>query len=263
MTAEEAAALGARLHRAWHGRVPIAPLTETTSLDSVDDAYAIQSAWARLQLADGDRIVGRKIGLTSRAVQEQMGVDEPDYGTLWASRWIEIEGGRGDVVAATFLQPRVEGELAFLLGDPPRSGPVTAEAVLASTEAIAASIEIVDSRIEDWRITLPDTVADNASFGAFALGEWTPLTAERALPEISMRMTRNGETVGEGVGAAALGDPAFAVAWLLNKLRSFGVESRRGDIVLSGALAATVPAAAGDLFRLEMSGEPALDLAFT
>jgi 2-keto-4-pentenoate hydratase len=263
MTPEETTELGRRLHDAWNSRTPIAPLTESTSLASVDDAYAIQSAWAALQLADGDRIVGRKIGLTSRAVQEQMGVDEPDYGTLWVSRHVEVDGGRGEIAAATFLQPRVEGELAFLLGDPPQGPDVTAEDVLAATEAVAASIEIVDSRIQDWRIALADTVADNASFGAFAVGPWTPLQDGRDLPAIGMTMTRNGETVGEGVGSAALGDPAFAVAWLLNKLSSFGVQARRGDIVISGALAATVPAAAGDVFRLEMDGEAPLELAFT
>jgi 2-keto-4-pentenoate hydratase len=264
MTADRIAELAAQLHRAWHERRPIQPLSETAGLTSVEEAYAVQSAWTARQLAEGESIVGRKIGLTSRAVQEQMNVEEPDYGTLWASRWVKLQDGRGEVASDTFLQPRVEGEIAFLLGEPPAGdGDVTAADVLAATEAVAASIEIVDSRIEDWRITLPDTVADNASYGGFAVGPWTPLDGERRLADAAMTLSRNGEAAATGVGAAALGDPANAVAWLLNKLRSLGVEVRRGDIVLSGALAATLPAVAGDAFRLEIEGEPAVELVFT
>lgn len=262
MTPERIAELAGRLHRAWEQRVPVDPLSETDGLHSVGDAYAVQAAWTERRLAEGDTIVGRKIGLTSRAVQEQMGVDEPDYGTLWRSRWVPVQDGAGTVAASTFLQPRVEGEIAFRLGEPPAGTEITAQDVLAATDAVAAAIEIVDSRIEDWRITLADTVADNASYGGFAVGAWTPLDARRQLPAVEMTLARNGDPVGTGVGAAALGDPAAAVAWLLNKLRSLGVEVRAGDIILSGALAATVPASAGDRFRLEMQGEPPLELTF-
>jgi 2-keto-4-pentenoate hydratase len=262
VNADRAAKLAMRLEAAWTDRAPIEPLSETEDLSDLDDAYAVQTAWTDLRLRAGEEIVGRKIGLTSRAVQEQMGVGEPDYGTLWGSRRIEVRDGGARVAADTFLQPRVEGEIAFRLGEPPAGPDVTADDVLAATEAIAASIEIVDSRIADWRIKLADTVADNASYGGFVIGQWTPLDPGRHLPDLRMTLSRNGAPGVEGRGSAALGDPATAVAWLLNKLTSLGVQARSGDIVLSGALAAMLPAAAGDRFRLELEGEPALDLEF-
>jgi 2-keto-4-pentenoate hydratase len=263
MTSARAAELAALLHHAWETRTPIEPLSESAGLSDVSEAYAVQSAWTARRVAEGETIVGRKIGLTSRAVQEQMGVDEPDYGTLWGSRMIRLDAGHGSIPADTFLQPRVEGELAFLLGDPPAGTDVTASAVVEATQAVAAAIEVVDSRIADWRISLADTVADNASYGGFAVGPWTPLEAARRLPELEMSLNRNGEQAVTGQGSAALGDPAHAVAWLLNKLASFGVQAQRGDIVLSGALAATMPVNAGDEVRLELGGEPPVTLAFT
>jgi 2-keto-4-pentenoate hydratase len=250
------------LHHAWHTLEPIAPLSETHGLENLGDAYAVQAAWTERMLAEGDRIVGRKIGLTSRAVQEQMGVDEPDYGTLWGSRHLELDQGRGGIEAATFLQPRVEGELAFLLGDLPPGPNIDGADVLGATQAIAASIEIVDSRIEDWRIKIFDTVADNASYGAFAIAPWEALPSRRSLPQLEMAVSCDGEQVAAGKGAAALGDPAHAVAWLIKKLRGFGVEPQAGDIVLSGAWAATVPAVAGEAFRLEIAGMAPLEVAF-
>jgi 2-keto-4-pentenoate hydratase len=261
MTAD-ATSLAARLRSAWEAREPVEPLSATDGLTDVADAYAVQAAWTDRRLAAGERILGRKIGLTSRAVQAQMGVDEPDYGTLWASRYFAAPTGRTELPADTFLQPRVEGEIAFLLGDPPPGPVVTIQQVLAATEAVASSIEIVDSRIADWRITLPDTVADNASYGGFVLGPWSASLVGTDLRTLGMTITRNGEHVAEGVGAAALGHPARAVAWLLTKLASLGVEVQPGDVVLSGALGPTVPAHAGDVFTLEMRERPALTIAF-
>jgi 2-keto-4-pentenoate hydratase len=259
VNAEELAGL---LHRAWLTLDPIAPLSETHGLADLATAYAVQANWSERMLAEGDGIVGRKIGLTSRAVQEQMGVDEPDYGTLWGSRKVELDHGRGGIEAGTFLQPRVEGELAFLLGDPPAGPEVSAADVLKATRAVAPAIEIVDSRIEDWRITIFDTVADNASYGAFAVGPWEAPRPDIQLQDLDMTVSRGRQTVAAGNGSAALGDPAYAVAWLINKLGGFGVEPQAGDIVLSGAWAVTVPAVSGDTFRLEMGGMEPLELRF-
>jgi len=259
---QRTSALAARLQDAWDSGRPIDPLTETDHLDDIASAYAVQEAWSEQRLNAGERVLGRKIGLTSRAVQEQMGVDEPDYGTLWASRFFPAPGGRGDVPADMFLQPRVEGELAFLLGELPVSETFSAQQVLAATEAVAPSIEIVDSRITDWRIKLADTVADNASYGGFLLGPWSRVLRDTDLRTIGMVVTQNGERVAEGVGAAALGHPAQAVAWLLTKLASLGVRARAGDIILSGALGITVPARRGDRFAVEFYGQPPLLLAF-
>jgi 2-keto-4-pentenoate hydratase len=250
------------LQRAWEERTPLEPLRRTHTDQRLDDAYAIQSAWTEQRVAEGERILGRKIGLTSLAVQEQMGVDEPDYGTLWGSRFFAAAGGRAVAPAELFLQPRIEGELAFLLGEPPSGETIGIHDVLAATEAVAATIEIVDSRIADWDIELFDTVADNASYGGFTLGPWSRELRGEDLRTVGMALSRDGETVSSGLGAAALGHPARAVAWLLNKLRSYGVEAKAGDVILSGALGPTVVAAEGDIFTLQMHGQPPLTIAF-
>ena len=254
-------AFAARLEDAWRSRQPLHPLSDE-GLTDVADAYAVQQRWTARRLAEGDRIVGRKIGLTSRAVQEQMGVGEPDYGTLWASRQFPVGQARAVAPTLEFIQPRVEGEFAFLLGELPDRPTITAQEVLESTEAVAVAIEIIDSRIVDWRIRLADTVADNASYGGFVLGPWSRHLRDSDLRTIGMTMLRNEQVASVGVGAAALEGPANAVAWLVNKLTSLGVPVRAGDIVLSGAVGPTVPAAQGDVFRLQMDGQAPLMLTF-
>ncbi len=257
------AGLARLLEVAWQTRRPLPPLTEARGLSTLDDAYLIQSEWAALRQAAGDTIRGRKIGLTSRVVQEQMGVDEPDFGNLWASRHVQVVAGRASVPADWFLQPRIEAEFAFLLGSSLPQGQVTGEDVLAATEAVAPSFEIVDSRIEDWRIAIQDTVADNASFGAFVVADWESGLDPASLDTVLMSIIQNGKSVAEGAGAAALGHPANAVAWLVNRLRSFGTELLPGDTVLSGSVARMIPAASGDSFALEIAGERVLSVTFT
>lgn len=255
--------LAQRLDDAWENRRPIAPLRESEALTDVADSYAIQMRWTELRLERGETIIGRKIGLTSLAVQQQLGVDEPDYGTLWGSRYFAANQGRAEVPINIFLQPRLEGEIAFLMGRDLQGPHVTPQEVLAATEAIALSAEIVDSRIEDWRIKLVDTVADNASYGGFSIGAWNRQLIETDLRLLGLLITKNGDPVAQGIGAAALGHPAQAVAWLANKLSSFGITLKAGDIVLSGAVAPTLPAVAGDVFTLEMLGQPPLTVTFT
>jgi 2-keto-4-pentenoate hydratase len=215
-----------------------------------------------LRVSRGERIIGRKIGLTSKAVQEQMGVSEPDYGTLWASRYFPVRNGRAEVPFDYFLQPRVEGEIAFLIGETLDWPDITPQQVLAATEALAAAIEIVDSRIDRWRIKLADTIADNASYGGLTIGSWSTSMRSSDLRTVGMIMSHNGQPTVFGTGAAALGHPALAVAWLANKLREFAIPLRAGDIVISGALAATIPAQRGDIFVLEMHGQPPISLRF-
>lgn len=245
-------AIAGKLDAAWEKATgPIPPLTESHSLQDTDLAYAIQMAWTERRLAGGEGILGRKIGLTSLAMQQQLGVSEPDYGSLWSSRYFPEKDGRAQIIPSQiFVAPRIEGEIAFLLGQD-LSGPgVTAERALAATQALAPAFEIVDSRIEDWRIKLPDTIADNASYGAFTTGEWDISLKDTDLGSLKMRVERGGETVGEGEGSAAMGDPALCVAWLANKLHTFGASLKAGDVVLSGALAAAVPISAGEEFTL-------------
>lgn len=255
-------AIAAQLDRAWRTREPIEPLSDAYGLQDVAEAYAIQQAWVRLRLATGDRIAGRKIGLTSRAMQQMMGVHEPDYGTLLDSLSVPVYHGVGEVDVGRLLQPRVEGEIAFLLNKPLRGPGVTVQDVFQATEAVAAAIEIVDSRIRDWKIKLVDTVADNASCGAYAIGPWRTRWQDLDLALAGMVLYVDGRIEAVGAGAAALGHPAVCVAWLANKLGEMGEGIDAGDIVLSGALAGAVPVQPGQNVRLEIAGLDAVMLRF-
>lgn len=258
-----AAEIAHELESAWRTRTPVEPLTERGLLGSTEEAYAAQAAWTGLRETAGDRTIGRKIGLTSPAMQRQMGVNEPDFGSLWESRFFPAQGRRTDLPTGEFVQPRVEGELAFLLARRLEGPGVTIQAVLAATEAVAVAVEVVDSRVADWRIKLFDTIADNASYGAFTLGPWSAALRASDLRTVGMTVHRNGQPVSQALGAAALGHPAAAVAWLANKLGSFGVALEAGDIVLSGSLAGAEPAARDDVFALQVTGQPPLTVRFT
>src|SRR5581483_1972303 len=203
-----------------------------------------------------------KIGLTSKAIQQQLGVNEPDYGTLWQSSFYPATKGRVEIPAGDFLQPRIEGEVAFLIGKPLHGPNITAEDVLAATDACAMGIEIVASRIADWRIKLVDTIADNASYGGFTLGPWDKKMREADLGALAMTIHQNGELAAEGVGAAALGHPAISTAWLANKLLEFGVSLQPGDIVISGGITRMLPVKAGDTFTFSLTGQPPVTVAF-
>ena len=172
-TAVDTDALAGRLDEAWENREPIAPLSESEGLEDVERAYEIQTKWSELRANRGERIIGRKIGLTSFAMQEQLGVSEPDYGSLWSSRYFPAEGGRVEIPSQPLLQPFLEGELAFLIGRPLSGPDVTLQEALEATDALAVAVEVIDSRIEDWNIKLPDTIADNASYGGFTVGPWS------------------------------------------------------------------------------------------
>jgi 2-keto-4-pentenoate hydratase len=254
--------LARRLDDCWEQRRTVEPLSETDDLTSPELAYAVQRRWTELREARGERVIGRKIGLTSSAMQQQMGVSEPDYGDLWASRFYPARAGRSVMPAEVFLQPRAEGELAFLLGAPLTGTSVTALDVLAATEAVAVAVEVVDSRITDWRIRLVDTIADNSSYGALTLGPWDRALVYADLRTIGMRLRHNGQQVVAATGSEALGHPARSVAWLANKLGSLGVPLRAGDIVLSGSLGRSVPVRRGDVVDVDTHGQPGLSVVF-
>lgn len=254
-------ALADRLEQAWTTRAPVAPLSESDGL-AREDAYAVQHAWNAARVAAGERVVGRKIGLTSAAIRAQANVDEPDYGSLWASRQYVAEGGYAEAPADTFIQPRVEGELAFLLGADLGAG-ATPQHVLAATEAIAVSVEIIDSRIQDWRLTIADTIADNASYGGFVLGPWSRALRHADLGTLGMVLHRNGAVAATGVGVESFGHPARAVAWLARKLASFGERLEAGSIVLSGSLGRAPDVAQGDEITLRITDQQPLTVRFT
>lgn len=237
--------LSNRLAAAKESGRGISPLTESYPDLDVEDAYRIQLETVRKELEMGKRIVGKKIGLTSLAMQKLLGVDEPDYGHLFDD--MVVENG-GAVAADQLLQPKVEAEIAFILKEDLKGPGVTALDVLKATKYVLPALEIVDSRIQDWKIKLADTIADNASSGMYVLGGKPARVDEVDLTLIGMLLTKNGKLVNTGVGAAALGHPATCVAWLANKLSEFDIPLKAGEVILSGALSAAVDAKKGDVF---------------
>ncbi|MGK8487674.1 2-keto-4-pentenoate hydratase [Nocardia asiatica] len=252
--------LADELERAERERVAIDPLIARHPDIDVVDAYEIQLINIRRRLDAGARVVGHKVGLSSKAMQQMMGVDEPDYGHLLAEMEVyedvPVEAGR-------YLFPRVEVEVGFVLGADLPGAECTEADVLDATVAFAPAIELIDSRIKDWNIGLADTISDNASSAGFVLG------AERVAPKdidvkaIDAVLTRNGEVVAEGRSDAVLGDPVIAVAWLARKVASFGVRLKAGDIVLPGSCTRAIDARPGDAFHAEFAGLGSVRLQFT
>ena len=259
MDVEKAAAM---LDRAWQEREPIEPFSEAFGLDDVNVAYRVQQAWIRMMQSRGETIVGRKIGLTSKAMQQQLGVSEPDYGALPASWEVPMEEGRGEVDVSRLIQPRVEGEIAFRLAEPLEGPGVTILDVFRATDAVASAVEIIDSRIRDWRIRLVDTVADNASCGGFAVGAWEPARQALDLRRLGMVMYVDGEPGAIGAARRRWATPPAASRGLANKLGSMGDRLEAGDIVLSGSLGPAVPVRPESGVRLEIGGLAPVTLAF-
>ena len=225
-------------------RVAISPLTEVDDTLTIDDAYEIQLGNVKRAEEAGHVISGKKIGLTSPGIQKQLGVDEPDYGHLFAS----MDCTDGNVETDKLLQPKIEGEIAFILKADLAGGKITAEDVREATDYIVPAFEIVDSRVADWRIKLVDTVSDNASSGRYVLGKEKFSLSQVDLPNVPMTLYKNGEAVAEGMGSAVVGDPVNAVAWLANKMWSYGVTLKKGEVILSGAFSAAPEAQKGDEF---------------
>ena len=238
-----------QLFNAERNRKSIPPLTEQDSTISLDDAYHVQLTNINRALGMGHVISGKKIGLTSPGIQKQMGVNEPDYGHLFAA----MECKDGKIKTDELMQPRIEAEIAFILKADLSGGKVTKEDVIANTEYVVAAFEIVDSRVADWKIKLPDTVADNASSGRYTLGSKPLKPTDIDLSAVTMKLFKNGEQIGEGTGAAVQGDPCVAVAWLANRLWDYDVVLKAGEVILSGAFSAAPPAAKGDTFTAEFS----------
>jgi 2-keto-4-pentenoate hydratase len=212
------------------------------------DGYAVQSELTKLVLADGDRIIGYKVGLTSKPMQRMIGVDSPDYGPVLGST---IYADGDSISRSQFIQPKIEAEVVAVMGRELRGPNVTVFDAARAVEGVAASMEIVDSRFEDWRIKLADTVADLASNGAAAVSSRLVPLSSVDVRLVGMMLTRNGELVDTGAGAAALGDPLAVVAWLANTLSEHGIALEPGHLVMTGALHAAVPMNEGDVFRAE------------
>jgi len=253
---DKAAAL---LLDAYASGTPIAPLTQTFPGLTVDDAYAIQLAQVDAWLARGARIKGHKVGLTSAAMQRQLNVDQPDYGHLTDAMFF-ADASRVD--AGRFLQPRIEPEVAFVLGRPLRGPGVTAAEAAAAVDFVLPALEIIDSRIADWKITLADTIADNASSGGVVLG-----TRPVRLDAVDLALTgcllhRNGELEQTGAGGAVLGSPLNALVWLANVLGERGVTLEAGHVVLPGSCTASIPVRPGDSVTATFGGIGSVSIAF-
>jgi 2-keto-4-pentenoate hydratase len=251
--------LAADLAQAERSREPIAPLTSAHPDIDVVDAYEIQLINIRQRVAEGARILGHKVGLSSLAMQQMMGVDEPDYGHLLDEMQVFEDV---PVAARRYLYPRVEVEVGFILSADLPGADCTEDDVLAATEALVPSIELIDTRITDWKIALCDTIADNASSAGFVLGEARVLPADIDVKAIDAVLTRNGEVIAEGRSDAVLGNPVTAVAWLARKVESFGVRLRKGDVVLPGSCTKAIDARPGDQFVADFTGLGSVHLSF-
>lgn len=240
-------AFGDELYAAFSQRQPIQPLTDRMPNLTIEDSYLIQQRMLKRRLEKGEKVVGKKIGITSQAVMNMLNVHQPDFGYL-------LDGmiySNGDAIPMnSLISPRAEGEIAFILKHDLQGPGVTEADVMAATDCVMPCFEIVDSRIRDWKIKIQDTVADNASSGVFVLGDCVVDPLDIDLPLCGMVLEKNGEVVATGAGAAALGSPAASVAWLANTLGGLGTPLKAGEVILSGALASMMRATAGDCFRV-------------
>jgi 2-keto-4-pentenoate hydratase len=253
------AELAADLAQAERSRVPLTPLTADHPDMDVVDAYQIQLINIRQRVAEGARVVGHKVGLSSEAMQKMMNVDEPDYGHLLADMEVFEDV---PVESAKYLFPRVEVEVGFILSDDLPGAGCTEDDVLAATAAFAPAIELIDTRIKDWKIALCDTIADNASSAGYVLGRERVSPKDVDIRAITAVLTRNGETVAEGRSDAVLGNPVTAVAWLARKVDGFGVRLKAGDIVLPGSCTRAIDARPGDEFVADFAGLGSVRLSF-
>jgi len=227
------------------------PLTDREPEMTIEDAYNVSLRLLDRRLQDGERVIGKKIGVTSKAVQNMLNVYQPDFGYLTDRM---VFGSGEDISLNEMIQPRAEGEIAFILKKDLNGPGVTNADVLAATEAVMPCFEIVDSRVRDWKIKIQDTIADNASCGVFVLGDRAVDPRELELSTVGMVVEKNGEIISTGAGAAALGSPVNCVTWLANTLGRFGIPLKAGEVILSGSLVPLEPVVTGDYMRVEIGG---------
>lgn len=247
-----------RLWEAEQERAPMSPLTVADADLQPEDAYQIQLVNVRRRMDAGEMVVGHKVGLTSKPMQNMLGVHEPDFGHLFAA----MQFRSGDTIDYPLLQPKVEPELAFILKEDLTGTNVTVHDVIQATAYVVPAIEIIDSRIADWKIQLVDTIADNASCGCFALGDQATSIGSAHIGTVGGVMRINGQVVETGAGAAVLGHPAQSVAWLVNKLSSLGTTVKKGEVVLAGAVSAAVSVRPGDRVSVSFGQLGRVDITF-
>ena len=254
--------LAQELFDAQNKRLPVAPLITRHQQLTIDDAYQISLKTLALRTKAGETVIGKKIGVTSEAVQKMLNVHQPDFGFL-TNTMHHPDGSNISLKKSQLIQPRAEGEIAFCLKHDLQGPGITAQQLLDATDWVAPCFEIVDSRIEDWNISIVDTVADNASCGVFVIGDKHTDPTTLDLSTVKMAVHHNGQPAVTGIGSAVQGHPAQAVAWLANTLGEYGIEFKKGEIILSGALAPLIDAKAGDEFSMEIEGLGTCSVSFS
>lgn len=261
MNKEKIAKLGDELYQALRSQKTIVPLTEREPGITIDDAYYISLHMLNQRInKDGEKVVGKKIGVTSKPVQDMLGVFQPDFGFLTDAMFV---ANKSEVsIAKYMIQPRAEAEIAFKLKKDLIGPGVTEADVLAATDYIMPCFEIVDSRIHQWKIKIQDTVADNASCGVYVLGDAKAKPQDHDLPNLKVVVKKNGKPLSEGYGRAVQGNPLTAVAWLANTLGKFNIPFKAGEVILSGSLVPLEPVVAGDLMEMELIGVGTASIKF-
>jgi len=252
--------LAQRINDAWRTQLPITPIRDHFAEGDTEGAYAVQNVNTTRWEAEGRRLVGRKIGLTSKAVQKQLGVDQPDYGMLFDD--MEVPDG-WEVSRKSLIQPKVEAEVAFVVGRDLTDPQMTLAEVIRAVEFALPAIEIVDSRVADWKIGIIDTIADNASSGLYVLGSQPKLLKDIDLRLCGMVLECRGEPLSTGVGAACLGNPLSAMWWLARTMARAGRPLKAGDTVLSGALGPMVQVQWGEVMEARIAGLGSVRAAFS
>jgi 2-oxopent-4-enoate/cis-2-oxohex-4-enoate hydratase len=243
---------GDTLYEAMRARTTIAPLTDQSPEINIEEAYQISLRMLERRLADGERMIGKKIGVTSKVVMDMLNVRQPDFGFLTDTM---VYGNSAEVPVSTqLMQPKAEGEIAFVLKHDLKGPGVTNADVIAATDFVMPCFEIVDSRITDWKIKIQDTIADNASCGVIVLGDKSVSPLDVDLATCGIVVSLNGEIISTGAGAAAMGSPVNAVTWLANTLGAYGIELKAGDIILSGSLVPLQSVKPGDSMHMEIGG---------
>jgi 2-oxopent-4-enoate/cis-2-oxohex-4-enoate hydratase len=252
VTPERIHELGDELYTALRARRTVAPLTARIPDLTVEEAYRISLRLRDRRVSDGEEVIGKKIGVTSKPVQNALDVHQPDFG--WLMSPMRYASGCDLPISTQLIQPRAEGEIAFVLKRDLIGPGVTPADVLAATDHVLPCFEVVDSRIDDWKICIQDTIADNASSGLFVLGREAADPCRVDFVTCGIVVEKNGEILSTGAGAAALGSPLNCVAWLANTMGAFGVALKAGEIVLSGSLVPLEPVRVGDVMRLQIGG---------
>lgn len=254
------ALIGKELFQSLRSFKTIPPITTTYPEISIDDAYEISKSFLDLRIAEGEKLIGKKIGVTSKVVQEMLSVNQPDFGFLTDAMYLENKASCS--ISKYLIQPRAEAEIAFILDDDLHGPGISKADVINATKCIKPCFEIVDSRIVDWNINIEDTIADNASCGVFCLGDESLSPIGIELDLIEAKVFKNNNLISSGLGSAVQGHPAEAVAWLANTLGKYEIPLLKDEIILSGSLVPLEPACPGDKFRMELSGLGSCEINF-